>query len=89
MDEQIEAALMHAGAQISALQAIERRLCAELQKERQKTERIRVLVEAVRDANAASQDSDDCLIYTPALDRAWTALMAGLEGPTAPEREPT
>ena len=44
-------------------------------------ERIRGLVEAVRKANAESQDADDCLIYTPAVQRAWIALMAGLEGP--------
>ena len=47
-------------------------------------ERIRLLVEAVRDANAASQDADDCLIYTPAVERAWVALLVGLDGPTAP-----
>jgi len=44
-------------------------------------QRIRGLVEAVRKANAESQDADDCLIYTPAVQRAWIALMAGLEGP--------
>jgi len=47
-------------------------------------QRIRGLVEAVRKANAESQDADDCLIYTPAVQRAWIALMAGLEGPNAP-----
>jgi len=51
-------------------------------------ERIRALVEAVRDENAASQDADDCLIYTPALQRAWEALMAGLEGPNEKGNRP-
>jgi delta 1-pyrroline-5-carboxylate dehydrogenase len=41
-------------------------------------ERILALVEAVRDANRASQDAEDCLIYTTAVQNAWAALLAEL-----------
>jgi uncharacterized protein YukE len=53
-------------------------------------ERIRALVEAVRTENAAAQDDDDCVMYTPGLQRAWLALLAGLEGRNAAhQRNPT
>jgi hypothetical protein len=45
-------------------------------------ERIRALVEAVRDATAAAQDADDCVIWNQGLQDAWLALMHGLAGPS-------
>ena len=45
-------------------------------------ERLRALVEAVRDANAESYpDADAFLLPTPGQSRAWLALLAGFEAP--------
>jgi hypothetical protein len=45
-------------------------------------ERLRALVQAVRDANAAEAHGDyPFRVLTARQDRAWVELMAGLEGP--------
>jgi hypothetical protein len=44
-------------------------------------ERLRVLVEAVRDANCDAQSYGTFRFMTPGQERAWMALLAGLEGP--------
>lgn len=44
-------------------------------------ERLRVLVEAVRDANRDEQDGDTFRLLNPGQEQAWLALLAGLKGP--------
>lgn len=44
-------------------------------------ERLRVLVQAVRDANRDAEDADTFRLLKPGQERAWMALLAGLEGP--------
>ena len=44
-------------------------------------ERLRVLVQAVRDANRDAEDPDTFRLLKPGQERAWLALLAGLEGP--------
>jgi hypothetical protein len=46
-------------------------------------ERLRVLVQAVRDANRDAEDADTFRLLKPGQERAWIALLAGLEGPNA------
>ena len=46
-------------------------------------ERLRVLVEAVRDANCDAEDGDTFRLLKPGQERAWMALLAGLEWPNA------
>ena len=45
-------------------------------------ERLRVLVEAVRDANKDAQADDKWRPLTPGQERAWIALLAATEGST-------
>ena len=40
--------------------------------------RLRELVEAVRDANAAAQDEDAFRLLTPRQNQAWAALLAAM-----------
>ena len=44
-------------------------------------DRIKALVEAVRDANRDAEDADMFRLLKPGQERAWAALLAGLEGP--------
>lgn len=44
-------------------------------------ERLRALVEAVRDANRDAEDGDTFRLLKPGQERAWLALLAGLKGP--------
>ena len=44
-------------------------------------ERLRALVHAVRDANRDAQDGATFRLLKPGQERAWMALLAGLEGP--------
>lgn len=44
-------------------------------------ERLRVLVEAIRDANCDAENVNTFRLLKPGQERAWLALMAGLEGP--------
>lgn len=54
---------------------------AALWRARTKIERLRKLVQAVRDANRDAQCDGTFRLLTPGQERAWVALMAGLEGP--------
>lgn len=51
-------------------------------------ERIRVLVQKVRDANRDAEDGDTFRLLKPGQERAWMALMAGLEGPNVGNEGP-
>lgn len=44
-------------------------------------ERLRVLVEAVRTANGLAEDGGTFRLLTLGQERAWMALLSGLEGP--------
>jgi hypothetical protein len=44
-------------------------------------ERIRALVQAVRDANRDAEDGETFRLLKPGQERAWMALLAGLDGP--------
>jgi len=47
-------------------------------------ERIRALVQAVRDANRDAEDGGETFrLLKPGQERAWMALLAGLDGPNA------
>ena len=43
--------------------------------------RLRVLVEAVRDANREAEDADTFRLLKPGQERAWMALLAEVEAP--------
>ena len=43
-------------------------------------ERLRALVEVVRDANCDAEDVNTFRLLKPGQERAWLALMAGLNG---------
>ncbi len=47
-------------------------------------ERLRRLVEAVRDANLGAGNGDTVRLLTPGQERAWVALMAGLNARVQP-----
>lgn len=44
--------------------------------------RLRQLVEAVRNANSDAEDGDTFRLLKPGQERAWMALLAGLEAPS-------
>lgn len=52
-----------------------------LQAEAAERERIGALVEAVRDANRDAECGNTFRLLTPGQDRAWMALLDGLNGP--------
>ncbi len=52
-------------------------------------ERLRVLVEAVRDANFDAEDGNTFQLLKPGQERAWLALLAGLKGPNVRANTPT
>ena len=43
--------------------------------------RLRMLVEAMRDANYDAEDGDTFRLLKPGQERFWNALLAGLKGP--------
>lgn len=53
-------------------------------------ERIRALVQAVRDANRdAAEDGETFRLLKPGQERAWMALLAGLDGPNVANNRQT
>jgi len=52
-------------------------------------ERIRALVQAVRDANRDAEDGGETFrLLKPGQERAWMALLAGLDGPNVANNRP-
>lgn len=52
-------------------------------------ERLRMLVEAVRTANGLAEDGDTFRLLNYGQERAWIALLAGLEGPNGVGKRPS
>ena len=80
-----EIALLRANLELQQ-KSYEREIVLEVAAER---ERIRALVQAVRDANRDAEDGGTFRLLKPGQERAWMALLAGLEGPNvADDRQP-
>lgn len=72
-----EIALLRANLELQQ-KSYEREIVLEVAAER---ERIRALVQAVRDANRDAEDGGTFRLLKPGQERAWMALLAGLDGP--------
>ena len=80
-----EIALLRAHLELQQ-KSYEREIVLEVAAER---ERIRALVQAVRDANRdAAEDGETFRLLKPGQERAWMALLAGLDGPNVANNRP-
>ena len=79
-----EIALLRANLELQQ-KSYEREIVLEVAAER---ERIRALVQAVRDANRDAEDGGTFRLLKPGQERAWMALLAGLDGPNVANNRP-